>query len=217
MSTPKLDRRVQKTRQQLQSALTELILEKGYDAISVQDITDRADVGRSTFYLHYRDKDDMLMSNLEEVFAQLTRQIDNFIAEPEQGHPEVGLIVFQHAQEYYKLYRIMVSEQSINFFNKRLREHLAGIARHQIEQIVPRGQSPAIPLEIVAQHIAGSLLTLLVWWLDNKMPYPPEYMSDVFHRLTIAVLTSVLEVPLFSVPTMPHQSGESRDHGKSVK
>ena len=71
MQTQRVDRRVQRTRQLLNRALMELIVEKGYDSVTVQDIIDRANLGRSTFYAHYQDKDDLLFSGIDEVVHSL--------------------------------------------------------------------------------------------------------------------------------------------------
>ena len=67
MKKIQMDRRIQRTRQLLHEALIELIQEKGYEAVTVQDILDRANLGRSTFYLHYRDKEELLLSGFERL------------------------------------------------------------------------------------------------------------------------------------------------------
>ncbi len=76
MSTASTDRRVRRTRELLRSALLSLIQEKGYDRITVQDILDRADIGRSTFYAHYRDKDDLFRAGFEDIRAALAAERD---------------------------------------------------------------------------------------------------------------------------------------------
>jgi AcrR family transcriptional regulator len=100
MNPRKPDRRVLRTRRQLQDALMALVLEKGYDAVTIEDITERADLGRTTFYLHYKDKDELLMQSLEAVYDDLVdqiqqRTIDEWVA---QGQGPWTL-AFQHAAE----------------------------------------------------------------------------------------------------------------------
>ncbi len=75
MNIKKSDRRVSRTRRSLREALMSLILEKGYDAVTIEDITTRADTGRTTFYLHYRDKEELLLESINEVVDGLFTQI----------------------------------------------------------------------------------------------------------------------------------------------
>src|SRR6266498_1508474 len=98
-----IDRRVRKTRQQLGDALVSLILEIGYDSITIKDITDRADVAHATFYRHYRDKDELLARRLESV----VQEIEGLTREPSLQDAE-GYLIFKHAQENSVLYRILL-------------------------------------------------------------------------------------------------------------
>src|SRR5215510_4394829 len=118
------DRRVQRTRQLLRNALIELTLEKGYDAVTVQDITDRANLGRATLYLHYRDKENLLLSSLEDTLEELKGRLEppsleRFLAN--QGtHPY--LVAFEHAAENSTLYRILLTGQAAASIARRFRE-----------------------------------------------------------------------------------------------
>jgi AcrR family transcriptional regulator len=186
----RIDRRVQRTRTLLHEALLNLILEKGYESVTIQDITDKANLGRATFYLHYHDKEELLMSGLESIYSDITQRLTQMVS---AGVVSPGLLAFRHVQEHYQLYRVIVSERGVSFIARRVRDYLAAVAQKQIELTMPKGKKLNIPIELVSQHIAGSLLSLITWWLEQKMPHTPEYMAEVFNQLTfvgVAGLTS---------------------------
>lgn len=175
----KKDRRSQRTRHLLSQAFVELLREKGYSAITVSDIIDRADIGRSTFYSHYRDKDDLFVNELDRVIEALGHQF------PEQEEmpffPSLGL--FRHVGEQYELYKALLWTPGIDLLIKHMQTSLS----HRVEQgLQERKLEYKVPVPIMASFIAGSFLTLLKWWLENKMVYPPEQMDDIFKKLTLA-------------------------------
>ena len=175
----KQDRRSQRTRHLVGEAFVQLLKEKGYSAITISDIIERANIGRSTFYSHYHDKDDLFVHELERVIEALSHQI------PEQDEmpffPSLGL--FRHVGEQYELYKAIVWTPGIDLFIKHLQTSLS----HRIEQGLQKNSKDLdIPLPILANFIAGSFLTLLKWWLENKMMYSPAEMDTIFKRLTTA-------------------------------
>jgi AcrR family transcriptional regulator len=179
----KTDRRVLRTRQLLRDSLIALILEKGYDAVTIQDITDRANLGRATFYLHYKDKDELLLSMMEEIQQQVIERTaplsaGSFLAE---GKPP-SLLAFQHAEENADFYRAMLGESGLAGVMSRYRQSGAARVQAQIEPLLP--DSP-VPLEILSNYVMGALNALLVWWLENDRPYPAEYMATLFHQLVL--------------------------------
>ncbi|HEX6034774.1 MAG TPA: TetR/AcrR family transcriptional regulator [Anaerolineales bacterium] len=180
----KHDRRSQRTRQLVGEAFVQLLKEKGYSAITVSDIIERANIGRSTFYSHYRDKDDLFVAQLDRVIEALSRHA------PDQGEipffPSLGL--FRHVGEEYELYKAIVWTPGIDLFVKHLQTSLS----HRIEQGLKKsGNDFDIPHPILANFIAGSFLTLLKWWLENKMIYSPEEMDAMFKKLTVAGLETM--------------------------
>lgn len=182
----KLDRRVQRTRKLLQDALIALILEKGYDDVLIQDITDRANLSRATFYLHFQDKEDLLMYGLRSIFDGLASQLEPLTRDhlTWNGAPP-SLIAFQHAGENRDLYRVMLKARNAGIIAEHMREYLAERIRRQIDPIV----SPEVlkvPIEILCQHMASSLFGLLVWWLENDTSYTAEEMAQMYHNLNSA-------------------------------
>jgi AcrR family transcriptional regulator len=176
----KQDRRSQRTRHLLSEALVELIREKDYNSITVSDIIDRANVGRSTFYAHYHDKDDLLMGELDRVIDVLNQHIPHEGREENSFFPSLGL--FRHVREQYELYKALVWGPGIDLLIKHLQKSLS----KRIEQgLQGSGNEFDIPMPILANFVAGSFLTLLKWWLENRLVYSPEQMNEIFQKLTL--------------------------------
>jgi AcrR family transcriptional regulator len=183
----KIDRRVRKTQQQLGEALVAVILEKGYDVITIKDITDRADVAHATFYRHYRDKDELLARRLEEV----VREIEALTREPSLQDAE-GYLIFKHAQENSVLYRILLSSPGTTRVRKRIQETIAANVLRTCKPL-HSARRGFIPPQAAANHIAGSMLLLIEWWLDQNMPHPPHHMAKIYEQLiTRATVNAVL-------------------------
>jgi len=177
----KPDRRSQRTRHLLSAALVELIREKEYNTITVSDIIDRANVGRSTFYTHFRDKDDLFVGELDRVIELLSQRIPNQAEMP--FFPSLGL--FRHVGEEYQLYKSLLWGPGIDLLIKHMQKSLS----KRIEQgLLESGKEFNVPIPILANFIAGSFLTLLQWWLENKMVYSPEEMDKTFKELIMAGL-----------------------------
>ena len=177
--TDKNDRRSQRTRQALGDAFVELMVEKGYEAVSIKDIIDRANVGRSTFYAHYRDKEELFVGQMDRLVDLLSRHASQQVSEENPFFPSLGL--FHHIQEHWKLYKILAWESSgINLLTRALQKSLS----EQIEgSLVASGQTYEVPVPILANFLSGSFLSLVKWWLDNKMIYSPEQMDEMFQKL----------------------------------
>lgn len=193
----RVDRRVQRTRHLLNHALMSLIVEKDYDSITVQNIIDRANIGRSTFYAHYQDKDDLLMSGLEQVVRKLIGSVETSPVEDggkwEDRQILDTLPIFRHAQEQYHLHKAIVGGRGIDFLIKTIQNYLSGHLQEKIKSLLPDGQSPSVPPIVMANYLAGTFLTLLTWWLDNNMPYPPERMDEIFQELVTPGVWAVME------------------------
>ncbi|MBE0688888.1 MAG: TetR/AcrR family transcriptional regulator, partial [Anaerolineae bacterium] len=135
-----LDRRQRRTRKLLRVALMQLIVEKGFDSISVQEITDRADVSRATFYLHFRDKEDLLFNSMRELYDDLADKVRLFndphdvLKQIMAGNHEACLEAsdFEHVAEYANFYRVLLSEKGVASFIVQVRRYLAQIFQEQI-------------------------------------------------------------------------------------
>lgn len=184
MNTKKPDRRVQRTRQLLQDALVSLILEKGYQKITIQDIIDRANVGRSTFYSHYRDKDDLLVSGFDELAHDLNRHmLAPETPGDEPGHLLHSLEFFIHACENKELYIAMADSGGGDLIFDIARQHMQNHIEYHLNQMPAIGDQ--IPLPVITNFLAGSLLSMITWWLEQSLPYTPQEMNAMFNTLAM--------------------------------
>jgi AcrR family transcriptional regulator len=192
----KPDRRVQRTRQLLREAFTSAVLEKGYEATTVQDILDRANLGRSTFYSHYRDKDELLISgfdHLRQIFEEYDGQLPSGNPErPARAYPPV-LLFFQHAADHHKLYKsILGSKQGEEIVQRYLYKMISSRAGQHLKQLMPKGKKPPVPQEIILHYLTSSMIAILTWWLNHDLPYSPEEIYEMYHLLTIPAINAGL-------------------------
>ena len=180
-SNKKTDARVRRTRDALGDALVALMQEKPFETITVQQVLDRAHVSRSTFYTHYSDKDDLLMSDAEEFFEALSMALSEHGDISERVFPVKEF--FSHLSNVQPFFKALVKSGKFQENMELARGHFArGIERRLAE--LPRGKSiPANERSAIAFTHAGALLSLLAWWLDHGMREPPEQMDEIFHRL----------------------------------
>jgi len=177
----KLDARVRKTRDALGDALVELMQEKPFDSITVQDVLDRAHVGRSTFYSHFSDKDDLQMSDADEFFEGLAMALSVHGDKSERVFPVKEF--FQHVSEARQFVSALANSGRMHDNMELAQGHFArGIERRLNE--LPQGASiPVNERPLLGVAHAGALLSLLKWWMDRGMTEPPEEMDRLFHRM----------------------------------
>jgi AcrR family transcriptional regulator len=189
MTTPTehLDPRVIRTRKLLRDALIELIPERGYDAITVKDITDRATLNRATFYLHYRDKEDLLDRGFEEIWHELTRG-NPFPHAPggrlslDATHETVRTD-FEHLARHAAFYRVMIGRDGVGHFIHRMQQHVYATTAERLAGL-PVHRSPTDPpLDVVLQFIASAYVGLMQWWLEHDMPSSPDEMAGTIVKL----------------------------------
>jgi AcrR family transcriptional regulator len=180
-SNKKTDARVRRTRDALGDALIELMQEKPFETITVQDVLDRAHVSRSTFYSHYSDKDDLLMSDAEEFFEALSMALSAHGDKSGRVFPVMEF--FTHLSDVQPFFKALVKSGKFQENMELARGHFArGIERRLSE--LPRSESiPTHELPAIAFTHAGALLSLLTWWLDRGMRESPAEMDALFHRL----------------------------------
>lgn len=191
-----MDQRALRTRERLRDALLTLMLEKGYDAINVQDITDRAGLGRATFYLHYKDKDEALFAMVEDLYNDLSARIEAQVTVyAEQAPPPIQL-VFEHAVENKELYQAILSGTGKTAVLNRTRDYIVTMMVKSIQSVASH---PKIPLEVTAVYLAGAQMQMIGWWLENNMPYTIDEMVAMYQQLTIQGVVAMLgiEKPLW--------------------
>lgn len=187
MSSPPTDRRVRRTRELLRNALLALIVEKGYDRLTVQEILDRADVGRSTFYAHYRDKEDLLTSGFEDIRAALAaeRHTSGHQAGGEVEFLQPLLTVFRHVEAYRTTWGPLTRKGGADVIARILREHVAALVEQHLRSQFPAATGNRTRFDAATNYVVGACMGLLIWWLDNDdVPYTADEIHSTFRRLT---------------------------------
>jgi AcrR family transcriptional regulator len=173
-----------------------LIIEKEYETITIQEIAERADLNRATFYLHYGSKEELLIESLEGQFDQLVATFDEVSTErpiwEEQSHIA---LTFEHVAEQAALYKVILSERGMGYIITRIINYLAEECARKLCASLPPQQVAAVPVEVVSQHVAGSFYATLAWWLTNDMPYPPEEMAEMVFRLCQQGVAGMIHQP----------------------
>lgn len=174
MRQDRTDRRSQRTRQLLMHGLIELLAIKRYDNITVQEITDRANVGRSTFYAHFIDKDDLLVDGVRQMIHGLEK------AGPAQPlFPSMALL--EHVNANAGLHFMMIKGRAMALFLNTLQEELTVIFTERLTARVPPSATPAVPLPLLAAMIASMLITAVRSWIDGKWSEPAEAIDRAFN------------------------------------
>lgn len=177
----KPDRRIERTHQLLSKALMELIIERGYESITIQDITDRANVSRTTFYLHFRDKDELLFASMQEIYDGLVSNHDGLM-KAEAIRPDdfdtlqCDASDFVHVAEYADFYRAMLSKQGSAVFILRVMSYLADMIQPALIEKAG-GAEPKMPVGLMAAFLAGAEVGVMKWWIENDMRHSPEEMA----------------------------------------
>lgn len=177
-----IDRRIQRTRQLLHDALFLLIIEQGYEEVTIADITERANLGRTTFYLHYQDKEDLLKTSIRALMHELQQDVEPS-AEEVCPYSVRCIRIFQHVAQRQQLYRALLRETgSVNIGNL-MRTYFAELFLRQTLEPLKRENVPSLSNELIAAHAAGSLFGLLSWWLNHEAPPSAEQMGTVYFQL----------------------------------
>ncbi len=178
------DRRVRRTQEALRQALVSLILEKDFESISVSEITERADVGRSTFYAHYADKEDLLQGSVERLGRHLRERVTAAIdANDHDGHPALAfcLPMLEHTQDHREVFEAMAGRRAGYFFEELLRDELVALVSAQW----PRGDPVAV------QAIVGGFMATAWWWMRSA----PHLSPVEVHRRFGALMAPALGTP----------------------
>jgi AcrR family transcriptional regulator len=182
-----IDRRILRTRAMLQHALISLILKKDYEAITIQDICDAANVARSTFYAHYTSKDDLKRSGFEHLRKELVdRQRDAHATTGDIRDRSLGFsrTMFEHARDHLDLYRALASSRGGAVSLGVIRQILSDLVRDELAATIDKSEN-AIPRELVVQYVVGAYMAVLTWWLDGGAKLPPQRIDVMFRRLAI--------------------------------
>lgn len=172
------DRRVRRTRRALAEALIALMQERPYEAVTIREIAARADIGYATFFRHYPDKDALLGDTLEVAIDAIVALLTPALAGDDPN--AIGAALFRYARDNAALCRVLLGGRATALLLARFG------ARGGAPSDPPAPPPPpGIPAAIAAHHRITASLSLLQWWLDAGMPYPPERMGAIYHDLIL--------------------------------
>lgn len=183
-----VDRRIVRTRELLFDALLDLMIEKGYEAITVQDLINKANIGRSTFYAHFQDKDHLLSENIKNLKQYLTLQRITYIP-AEETHPlkfTFSMGMFQHAQSHKRIYKAVAGKHSGIKVIFEMKNMLAELVTEEIETRHAAHIIRNIPLSIVVEFVVNTFFSLLTWWKESKTPCSVIEIDEMFHQLALS-------------------------------
>ena len=181
------DRRSQRTRDALRDALLELMTELGWEDVSVQNLCERADVARSTFYLHYTSKDELLQDGFRTLQQHLQTMADQ--ESPVSGaQPDWRGFVFsrglvEHAYENRALFRSLIGRRSGLPVQQRFREMVLRLIDHEFP--TPTGE---LPRAAMVRQLAAALTELMAWSVELPTPMPAERLAAAFDRIAVSML-----------------------------
>ncbi len=162
-----------------------MILRKGYEAMTIRDICDTANVGRSTFYAHYTGKDDLRRSSFEHLRKLLTDRHASARDSATRGadqHLAFSLPLFEHAREYLDVYRALLGTRGGAIGLGTIRKILCDLVDAELERTAaPR--PPEVPRELMVQYVVGGCMAMLTWWLDRGAKLSPERMDAMFRSM----------------------------------
>jgi AcrR family transcriptional regulator len=186
----KSDRRIQRTRKLLQMALIELIAERGYYEITIRDIIDRANVGRTTFYLHYANKDELFISCHETIleefhFGPLSPLSREELLSSEA--PPGMTAAYRHLEATRPHLSHIFQGKDGLLILRRIRARAAEQTEASLRAAFAEADG-SIPIEVLANYLAGAQIAILQWCLETRQPYKPESLAKMFHRLQRAAI-----------------------------
>jgi AcrR family transcriptional regulator len=178
------DLRVLRTRQHLREAFIELVIARGYEAVTVLDIVEKAKVGHKTFYRHYADKAGLLYGLLGEILAEAQPVL--LPPTSPQATTENTLNALRFARKYADLWRVLLRSPAA----EQLLQPLIAFA---LDEGLRTFGGSSVPDELVAYHFASSMMSLIRWWLEQENPVSPEVMTEYIHRLVIRPIEGLKE------------------------
>src|SRR5579883_1932312 len=175
------DRRVLRTRRALREALIQLVLERGWEDVGVQDVCERADVGRSTFYLHFADKEELLLGGFAELRKGLRAQLARDAEEP------LGFTagLFEHVREYERLFKVLTGRRTAMLVRSAFMDLVRELVAEDLA--LPRGPAAYEP-ELAVSFVAGALWEVLRWWLERRKRPAPAEVAATFKRMCSPVI-----------------------------
>ncbi len=187
------DRRIQRTQQLLRTSLLELIEEKGFEALSVQEIVDRANVGRTTFYAHFSNKEELLLCGFDELRVLLKQRQHEARTRQDARLFAFSRELFEHVGEHRDVFRAMVGKRSGAAAQRRLQGLLIELVREDVRLALPALRAAPAQREPVVRFVAGAFFGLLSWWLDDKPHLTTAEIDRRFKQLAVPAMNAAAQ------------------------
>lgn len=179
------DRRVQKTRQLLQDSLISLISEKGFEAVSIQDILDRANVGRSTFYLHFENKQELLHSCFKDFIDLFEQYNERANQKHDPNDAELMVHLLRFVAKNHRLFKVLLGKYGIPMFSLAVQEYALAYFSSMVKQSAANKGLSSIQHEMMSHYFASAFVGMLKWWIDKDMPCSAEELDNYFRQLSM--------------------------------
>src|SRR5215211_9561082 len=177
------DLRVRRTRKWLQDALIGLMKEKPFQDIQITELTARAQVSRPAFYLHFRSKEELLLSQVDGIFDEFHAEVSREITRGNIDRKQFSLMLFQYWERYAETLRMVIQAENPDILLDRLKEYVGVI----MKEIAAKTRKPPIDprlQELIVGYVAGGAYMLLTQWIRGKMSFTAEQMGLLFYDLT---------------------------------
>ena len=187
------DRRIQKTQKLLHEALFSLIHEKNYDSIVVKEILDRANIGRSTFYTHFGDKDALLVSGMHDMLHSVKPAMLPSSAKRYERILWFSLPIFEHIQQQRHASGAKIGARGRAIIHEHLQSVLAELIAGEVRKEFQgrRKTASQIPSDLFVQYVASTFILVLNWWVENRSPLPPKDVNELFRVLILPTLAAL--------------------------
>lgn len=186
----KLDPRVARTRKMLRDAMMTLIPLRGYNAITVQHLTDQAGLSRATFYLHYRDKEELLQTIIHEALEELAEAPALTAAADSDKIFGLFVYLFRHVAEHAAFYRVMLEEDSLAPYARQMQAHIEAIGLRWLSSANEQTRAMLTPPDLFISFIGAAYLGVARWWVLNDLRDTSEVMAAQFMRLALGGIQS---------------------------
>lgn len=190
----RVDRRVSRTRKTLHEAFIELVLEKGFDALTIKEIAARANVGRSTLYAHHGGKEGLLrdgLTSLRTLLFAAQRAAHDRPAEAQDRMLGFSGAFFAHVYEYRDVFHALVRRGGATIVMEGLRRLLADVVKNEVRALAPSPRAGQLPQEVVTRFVVDTLVSVTLWWLEQSPQTSPAEAEAIFRRLAMPTLKSV--------------------------
>src|SRR5438477_2645162 len=177
------DLRARRTRKWLQDALIGLMKEKSFEDIQITELTERAQVSRPAFYLHFRSKEELLLSHVDIIFDEFHAEVSREIERGNIDRKRFSIMLFQYWERYAETLRLVIQAENPDILLERLKQYV-GIVMKELDAKTRKPANDPRLQELVVGFVAGGAYMLLTQWISNKTPYSAEQMGLLYYDLT---------------------------------